>query len=236
LACPVSAPSDSTLAHRGVLLLDELPAFPRSVLEALRQPLEDGVVATDKLRKQARKALEQALSSDDERVRFQAARSLYSYAATKPPSEEEEPEPKALADLGRAWLRGLNALEQPALEDALDRPSWNLICSVANRDPELKLSYERFVAQLAELAARKKLGAGRRNLGVEGPLAATHRAGLEGVGIASPLSVFSSCAITRRDPRSQARPLPQARPLRGGRTLGGNPCRLHPPRPRRRRS
>jgi Magnesium chelatase, subunit ChlI len=45
LACPVSAPSDSTLAHRGVLPLDELPAFPRSVLEALGQPLEDGVVA-----------------------------------------------------------------------------------------------------------------------------------------------------------------------------------------------
>ena len=37
--------SESTLAHRGVLFMDKLPKFPRSVLEALRQPLEDGVVA-----------------------------------------------------------------------------------------------------------------------------------------------------------------------------------------------
>jgi hypothetical protein len=57
-----------------VLLLDELPEFPRSVLESLRQPLDDGIVAVAHARGHA---VFPATSSSSARSSFDSAALLF---------------------------------------------------------------------------------------------------------------------------------------------------------------
>jgi len=102
----------------------------------------DDSVADDKLRSQAKKALEEALASDNEQVRLRAAQSLYSYRAQAAPSSERlTQEGGAFGTDGRRVISLADVLElatdrvQGAFDDARTQ---DVILRAADRVRELQ--------------------------------------------------------------------------------------------------
>jgi magnesium chelatase family protein len=95
---PNPRPGEATLAHHGVLFLDELAEFGRHVLEALRQPLEDGVVSV---------ARAQGRAVFPARFQLIGAMNLCPCGARGDPSAECSCSPQRLAAYGDKVSRSL---------------------------------------------------------------------------------------------------------------------------------
>jgi magnesium chelatase family protein len=145
----IPGPGEVSLAHRGVLFLDELPEFGRNVLETLRQPLEDGSVT---------------ICRAQGSVRFPARFMLV--AALNPTPRGSNPE----GDAGhRAMERYLSRLSGP-LVDRID------IHTEVPAVPYRQLSAPANGADTATLRAAvadaRRFAAGRQGSRVNGALAA----------------------------------------------------------------
>ena len=152
---------EATLAHRGVLFLDELGEFARAALEALRQPMEEGAVSIVRAR---------------QRIEL-PCRFLLVAAANPCPCGRGEDSPRCACDA--ASVRRYTAKLSGALADRLD-----IVLGLDQPDPEAlvadpdeaSLDVRRRV-ETARDRQRERLGHGRTNSEM-GPEETRTRAGL----------------------------------------------------------
>ena len=145
-------PGEISLAHNGVLFLDEVPEFAPSVLQALRQPLEDGEVT---------------LVRAEGRIRYPAAFTLIAAANPCPCGFLGDPERPCTCAPERA-LRYRSRIGGP-LMDRID-----MVVDVARQDPRHVLSPKGSVESttLSALVERARERAGRRGVPVRSMTAA----------------------------------------------------------------
>jgi magnesium chelatase family protein len=139
---PGPRPGEATLAHGGVLFLDELPEFQRPVLEALRQPLEDGVIAVARVEGRA---------VFPARFQLVASMNMCPCGGRGDPGAECQCSPQRLATFREKLSRAL--LDRFDLVVALPRPR---AAELSGRPGE---SSAIVVGRVAE--ARRRLAAGR---------------------------------------------------------------------------
>jgi len=163
-------PGEISLAHHGVLFLDELPEFDRAVLEVLRQPLEEGAVTIARARMS---------------VRYPASFMLVTAMNPCPCGHHGDPVRECVCPPGHVQ-RYLSRVSGPLLDridlhvevgpvpfDALRRRAPEESSAAVRRRVE-----EARARQLARFAAEEAAGADRTycNAGMTGPMVRRHAA------------------------------------------------------------
>ncbi|KAB1063241.1 YifB family Mg chelatase-like AAA ATPase [Salibacter halophilus] len=92
-------PGEISLAHNGILFLDELPEFKRAVLEVLRQPIEDGVVTISRAK-----------------ITVDYPASFMLVASMNPSPSGDFYDPETSSESEQAVLRYLNKVSGPLLD------------------------------------------------------------------------------------------------------------------------